>query len=200
MFYRRKLPHWQPEPALGGFFFVTWRLAGSLPRYLDRQPRKPKPETAGRVFVIRDRHADRAASGPIWLRDPRIAHLLQNALQYGERERYFYNLRAWVIMPNHVHVLLEPKVPLATITRWLKGSTARQANEILGRTGNTFWQNESFDHWVRNEEELNRIVRYIEYNPVTAALVKTPEDWPWSSARLTGESAYPTTPPHPSKM
>ena len=115
------------------------------------------------------------------------------SFQYGERERYFYDLRAWVIMPNHVHVLLEPKVPLSIITRWLKGSTARQANEILGRTGNTFWQNESFDHWVRNDEELNRIVRYIEYNPVTAGLVKTPEDWAWSSARLTGESACPTT-------
>jgi REP element-mobilizing transposase RayT len=189
MFYRRKLPHWQPEPDMGGFLFVTWRLSGSLPRNLERGARKPEPETTGRVFVTLDRHADRATSGPLWLGDRRIAHLLNNALQYGERERYFYNLRAWVIMPNHVHVLLEPKVSLATITRWLKGSTARQANENLGRTGNNFWQNESFDHWVRNDEELNRIVRYIEYNPVTAGLVRTAEDWPWSSAWLTSETA-----------
>ncbi len=87
-------------------------------------------------------------------------------------------------MPNHVHVLLEPKVPLALITRWLKGSTARQANQMLGRTGHAFWQNESFDHWVRNDDELNRIVRYIEYNPVTAGLVQSPGDWAWSSAGM----------------
>jgi REP element-mobilizing transposase RayT len=105
--------------------------------------------------VTLDRQADQAASGPRWLTDPRIAQLLRNALRYGERERYFYTLRAWVIMSNHVHVLLEPKVPLPLITRWLK---------------------------VRNDDELNRIVRYIEYNPVTAGLVQTPADWPWSSA------------------
>jgi len=96
-------------------------------------------------------------------------------------------------MPNHVHVLLEPKVPLPAITRWLKGSTARKANQILGRTGEAFWQEESFDHWIRNDSELNRIVRYIEYNPVTAGLARAPEEWRWSSARLTGESACPTT-------
>ena len=172
---------------------MTWRLAGSLPRNLERGARKSEPDTAGRVFVTMDRHVDRAASGPLWLRDSRIAHLLRNALWHGERERHFYILRAWVIMPNHVHMLLEPSVPLPMITRWLKGSTARQANQLLGRTGSAFWQNESFDHWVRNDDELNRIIRYIEYNPVSAGLAQSPADWVWSSARPAGESAYPTT-------
>jgi hypothetical protein len=58
-----------------------------------------------------------------------------DALLYGESGRHFYQLRAWVIMPNPVHVLLLPKTALPVITRWLKGSTARQANLILGRTG-----------------------------------------------------------------
>ena len=95
-------------------------------------------------------------------------------------------------MPNHVHVLLRPMTSMAVVTRWLKGSTARQANLILGRTGESFWQDESFDHRVRNEVELDRIVRYVEHNPVSAGLAKSPHDWAWSSVRLAGESACPT--------
>jgi putative DNA methylase len=52
----------------------------------------------------------------------------------------------------------------------------------LGRTGEPFWQDESHDRWVRNEREFNRIVAYIEENPVSAGLATPPEDWPWSSA------------------
>jgi hypothetical protein len=74
----------------------------------------------------------------------------------------------------------------------LKGSTARQANLILGRTGEAFWQDESFDHRVRDEMELERIVRYVEYNPVNAGLVAEPYEWAWSSAGLAGGSTCPT--------
>ena len=96
-----------------------------------------------------------------------------------------------MIMPNHVHVLLLPKTSLPVITRWLQGSTARQANLILGRTGEAFWQDESFDHRVRDEAELDRLVRYVEYNPVSAGLATNPRAWHWSSARwLAGESAW----------
>ena len=91
-------------------------------------------------------------------------------------------LGSFVVMPNHVHILVLPRVPLATLTRRLKGYTARQANRILGRTGDAFWQTESYDHWVRSEQEWGRIVRYIESNPVGAGLVTRPEDHPWSSA------------------
>ncbi|MBZ5626589.1 MAG: transposase [Acidobacteriia bacterium] len=70
-----------------------------------------------------------------------------DALLYGETVRKFYRLSAWVIMPNHVHVILQPHVALPTIMRWLKGRTSRVANQILGRTGMSFWQDESFDHW-----------------------------------------------------
>src|SRR5260370_18638036 len=103
-------------------------------------------------------------------------------------------------MPNHVHVVLRPETSLPAITRWLKGSTARQANLILDRTGEAFWQDESFDHRVRDEPELERIVRYVEYNPVSAGLVADPRAWPWSSARLAGESACPTIVVHPSQI
>jgi REP element-mobilizing transposase RayT len=200
MFYRRKLPHWHPDLAEKGFLFVTWRLAGTMPHALRARGLAggsacPTLQSAGRAFLALDREADKAAFGPVWLRDDRVARAVADALLYGDTGRQFYRLRAWVIMPNHVHVLLQPQTHLPAITRWLKGSTARHANVILGRTGQAFWQDESFDHRVRDEEEVERIVRYVEHNPVSAGLAATPGDWPWSSARLAGGSACPTVCP-----
>jgi putative transposase len=199
MFYRRRLPHWHPDISEETFLFVTWRLAGSMPR--TRVPEKLAGGSAcptvtltpGQSFVAFDREIDKAAFGPVWLRDARVARVVADAILYGEKGRTFYELGAWVIMPNHVHVLLRHKTPLPVIMRWLKGSTAREANRILGRTGEPFWQNESFDHRVRTELELDRIVRYVEHNPVSAGLANNPGDWLWSSARLAGGSACPTS-------
>ena len=116
------------------------------------------------------------------MKESRVAEMIVQALRYGESKLRLYELHAWVVMANHVHVLLRPRVSLAQITRSLKGFTARQANEILGRTGKRFWQEESYDHWVRNEEEFCRIAAYIENNPVAAGLVERSQDWSWSSA------------------
>jgi len=112
----------------------------------------------------------------------------------GEQERGFYELVAWVVMPNHVHILILPKVAVPKITRWLKGSTARRLNQLLGRTGRPFWQDESYDHWVRNTKEMDRITGYIEENPVAAELVGSLDLWPWSSANW---QAKPPAPPMP---
>jgi REP element-mobilizing transposase RayT len=148
-------------------------------------------ETAAQTFLRLDRQADRAASGPVWLEDTRIAAMVVETLLAGQIERGFYQLRAYVLMPNHVHLLLLPHVDLAVITRWLKGSTARRANQILSRTGQPFWQDESYDHWVRSESEMERVVRYIERNPVAAGLASSISEWPWSSAAKAGETPAP---------
>ena len=184
MFYRRKLPHLIPDSGQNAFLFVTWRLAGSLPR--NHSLCVTGAKTAGQAFVAVDRQTDKAAFGPVWLQESSIANVVTGALLHGESQRQFYLLQAWVIMPNHVHIVLQPNVSLPVITRWLKGSTARRANQILGRTGEAFWQDESFDHQVRNEAELNWIVRYVEQNPVSAGLVAQAGDWPWSSASRKG--------------
>src|SRR5450759_895832 len=84
-------------------------------------------------------------------------------------------------MSNHVHVLLNPHQALREVTRAVKSTSARQANLILGRSGFRFWQDECYDHWVRDAKEFDRIERYIEANPVRAGLVERIEDWPWSS-------------------
>ncbi len=109
--------------------------------------------------------------------------MLEDVLRYGET-RDLYHLLAWVIMPNHVHAVFKPQVSLATIMRWLKGRTSRMANRILRRTGIPFWQEESFDHWIRTRDELEGVIHYVENNPVRAGLTDAKESWPWSSARL----------------
>jgi len=83
-------------------------------------------------------------------------------------------------MANHVHILLLPKISPSRLLQSMKGFTARQANLILNRTGEPFWQAESYDHWVRNEPEYFRIAAYIENNPVKAGRVERAEDFSWS--------------------
>ncbi len=194
-YYRRNLPHWHPS---GVSIFVTWRLDRSLPldviekltvmrRRLPDRTRKVLQEDRlveyKKLFARVDTILDRASSGPLWLGDKRIAELVQDALVNRYAGLYF--LWAYVVMANHIHVLLRPKnheISISTITKNLKGYSSREANRLLKRTGQRFWQDESFDHWSRNPSEFARIVKYIENNPVKAGLVREPEQWEWSSA------------------
>ncbi len=100
-----------------------------------------------------------------------------------------YLVHAWVVMANHVHILITPRVEVSKLMQSLKRFTGREGNRILGLTGHPFWQDESFDRLVRNEDEFRRIARYIEMNPMRAGLVETPEASPWSSARADWQSA-----------
>jgi putative transposase len=178
-YYARHLPHWQP---LERSIFLTWRLYGSLPEEVVERLRQRKELSPGRYFVDVDRVLDRAGTGVRWLGDSRIAECVTGAIRRGETKLNHYSLRAFVIMPNHVHLLIDPLVPTPQITKGLKGAAAREANAILHRTGHPLWQDESFDHWVRNGKQFDRIRMYIENNPVSAGLVREPQQWPWSSA------------------
>ena len=178
-YYRRNLPHWFPE---GRSVFLTWRLHGSLPRPMQPHGQQTSAVSGGERFALWDRALAVAGHGPVWLQDPSIARLVVAAIHQGESRLGLYVIESYVVMPNHVHLLLNPKVPVAEITRRLKGSTARDANRILNRSGRRFWQDESFDHWVRDDAERLRLRSYIESNPVVAGLAKRPEDWLWSSA------------------
>lgn len=110
------------------------------------------------------------------------------ALHFRERNMH-YLVHAWVVMANHVHILITPRVEVSKLMQSLKRFTGREGNRILGLTGHPFWQDESFDRLVRNEDEFRRIARYIEMNPMRAGLVETPEASPWSSARADWQSA-----------
>jgi REP element-mobilizing transposase RayT len=166
---RRHLPHWIPGEIP---IFVTWRLAGSLP--------KTRPDKAI-TFLEEDEELDRHPIGPLWLGDTRVANMIVDALAYGESKLSFYRLHTFVVMPNHVRVLWTPLTGHSEIMQWLKGTTARRANRVLARHGK-FWQDESFDHWTRNQREFDNVSAYIEFNPVSAGLAERAEEWPWSSA------------------
>ncbi len=172
---RRRLTHWHPEARA---LFITWHLHGSLP--ICRYP-PPGHPSAGKAFVWMDRYLDTARAGPTWLRRPDIADLVIARIRRGAEKR-LYELFAWVVMANHVHLLVRPVIKPSEATRRIKGRSAREANLALCRTGQPFWQAESYDHWIRNDEEMTRTTRYIENNPVTAGLTARAEDYRWSSA------------------
>jgi putative DNA methylase len=138
-----------------------------------------------------DRLLDHARTGPLHLARPEIAGLIVQAILEGRDILDHYDLHAFVVMANHVHVLITPKVRVSKLLQRLKGSTARRANGLLGLTGRAFWQEESYDRWVRDEREFRRIRLYIEENPVRAGLAAAPEDYRWSSAFQRGAGLKP---------
>lgn len=194
--YRRHLPHQVPD---GAPIFVTWNLKGALPQLVlerlqkERDALRMEPRRKGEsprdravrhgklVFAKADAFLDGANVGPLHLKDPVAAQIVEDAILFGVTKRY--DLFAWCVMANHVHVLIAPYVELSKVMQGIKGYTAHQINQIHAAVGRTFWQDESYDHWARDEEELLRIIIYIEHNPVSAGLCQRPEDWLWSSAR-----------------
>jgi REP element-mobilizing transposase RayT len=173
--YRRRLPH---RDAPGDPVFVTWRLWGSLPK---KRVFQPEHLTSGEAFVAWDRLLDTASNGPLYLRQPQVATLVQDHLDAAVADG-LCALHAYAVMPNHVHLLWTPMISLPDLIHRVKGATAYQANKLLCRTGERFWQEEYFDRMVRTGREFDSIKRYIEWNPVKAELVTNPEDFQWSSA------------------
>ncbi len=189
---RRKgayLPHWTQA---GSTYAVTFRLADSLPaevlerwhsqrdRFVQQagtQGREPTPKEQRELTRLYCDHVEsflNAGHGRCYLRDPRIAELVQNALKHFDGKRY--DLIVWVIMPNHVHAVIRPRPgeELPTILHSWKSYTANKANKLLGRN-ESFWQDEYYDHIIREEEDFNHQVDYILNNPAKAGL----ENWAW---------------------
>jgi putative DNA methylase len=208
---RRNLPHWYMPHA---FHFVTFRLAGTIPRQVLDEFQLRKETLLGQVprgaahrerihkqlFADYDAYLDRNRTIH-WLDSPLVAALVRRSLYFWHGKKY--GLFSYCVMPNHVHVLLQPfdvippteaerefhelgecddkRSPLAGIMHSIKSYTAHEANKLLGRTG-SFWQHESYDHWVRDENELQRIIEYINANPVVAGLADRPHQFDWCAA------------------
>lgn len=200
-FYRRHLPHLQPP---GATLFITFRLVGSLPsevlqqlcaetkrvdailaRISSSQERVQRAYLEQRrLFGGWDAELHMTQDGPFWLQEPQVAAMVAESLHY--RSDRVYDLDAFCIMPNHVHVVFTPLLKadgtyhaMSAIMHSLKRYTARQANLMLGRGGD-FWQHENYDHVVRDEAEWHRIITYVLNNPVKAGLVKQWDEWPWT--------------------
>jgi REP-associated tyrosine transposase len=176
---RGYLPH-RDEPGL--VQFVTYRLTDSFPESLrsewehllkiedDREQRKQL-----------ESYLDKGR-GDCFLLRPQIAQLVEENFRQFSGNRY--ELRAWVVMPNHVHVLFKVEtVSMSEIVGGWKRHTGRLANKLLGREG-AFWSGDYFDTFMRDAEHERRAIRYIENNPTKARLVLGPKEWPRSSARF----------------
>ena len=151
---RGYLPH---HDVPGVTQFVTLRLHDALPT-----SRRTEWEALLRIEDNRQRrtkleeYLDRGL-GECWLRQPQIAAVVDEAFRFFEGERY--RLRAWVVMPNHAHVLVEVwQTPLAELLHSWKGFTARKANRLLGRTG-AFWEREYWDTRMRDDKQHRKAVR-----------------------------------------
>ena len=186
----RYLPHWTRP---NGTYFLTFRTADSLPvevvsrlreeseanlRALGRElGREPTAEDLRPLRTERDRRTERhldLGHGSCRLRDPRVATIVADAIRFFDGVRY--DLHAWCLMPNHVHVLLTvcgDRLPTEVAGSWKKFS-ARRINAALGTSGSV-WQEEGFDHLVRGPDSFRRICGYIGDNPGKAGL----GDWPW---------------------
>lgn len=187
--HRGRLPHWEIEK---GTYFVTFRLNDSVPRKVAdsyRFERENIIHTAQQLNrVLTDYELERLGKlysekiecyldsgiGNCFLRQPAIAKLVKDALEYFDGERYI--LYSWCIMPNHVHVVFCPAAayPLDKLLHSWKSYTSKQANRLLNRSGN-FWQREYYDHLIRNEKEFYHTIEYVMNNPIKAGL----QDWPW---------------------
>jgi REP element-mobilizing transposase RayT len=186
---RGHLPHWERQ---GAVYFVTFRLADSLPqgalqtieferkdivKTAEQQKREltaAEHDRLDKLFSERiDRYLD-SGQGDCHLARAEIADLVVAALQHFDGTRY--RLLAWCVMPNHVHVAFRPAPEhgLAGILHSWKSFTAKRANRILRKIGE-FWQREYYDHLVRDEQDFHRIVHYVMENPARAGL----KDWEW---------------------
>jgi putative transposase len=189
---RGHLPHWDQEDAT---YFITWRTADSIPLsvwndwrqrregWLRRHGINPSESDWRSAFeelseeqrkefrrFAKDLENEMdSCHGECLLRDPECAGIVENALRHFDGHRY--TLGDFVIMPNHVHLLvagMPRRAMLAQVTSWKKWS-AIQVNKRLGRSGR-FWQDEHFDHLVRGEMAFERFRRYIAENPGKAKL------------------------------
>ncbi len=186
-------------------YFVTFRLGDSLPKSVldawlferedivknaERMNRSLSADEERRLDYLYSEKVGKyldAGHGTCCMRDDRVADLVMNALIHFDGNRY--DLGVWCVMPNHVHVIVKPRAGhrLPDILHSWKSFTAHEANKVLNRTGQ-FWEEEYYDHVIRNDEEYRRCSEYVLNNPERAGL----KEWKWVSnadmSRSTGVS------------
>ncbi|MDP3046597.1 MAG: transposase [Chloroflexota bacterium] len=161
--------------------FITFRLGDSLPSEVTARLLAEK--TAGSQRSDRLEELLHAGHGHCWLARDDFAALVQDSLLHFDGQRY--QLLAWCVMPNHVHVLVETRegYPLGEVVHSWKSFTAKQINQRLSRSGG-MWAADYYDRYIRNDAHLQAAMDYIESNPVKAGLAKRPDEWRFSSAAV----------------
>jgi len=184
---RGYLPHFESSDVTQ---HVTFHLADSLPQsVLLRMDVELKFIPAGKRDAERRKRVDAwidAGHGSCVLRQPAIAGMVQGSFLTFDSQRY--RLLAWVVMPNHVHVLFQPihGWTVAKIVAAWKKFTARKIcdarRDATGEPRGPVWHREYWDRYIRDQTHLAQVIEYIHLNPVKAGLVSAPQSWPWSSA------------------
>ncbi len=191
---RRNLPHLERR---GASYFITWRLAGTIPTELldklrfqtralagraedSRNDSKKREQAAAehkRLFAQFDRFLDAGNTGPKFLADPRMAEIVLNVVK---DQTSIASIDCFTVMPNHAHILFTPIAPHTArdVMKRIKQISAYRCLKI-DRSASPFWEEENYDHIVR-EGEWARILIYILQNPVVAGLCKHWRDWPWT--------------------
>lgn len=179
---RGYLPHFDVP---GATQMTSFRLADSLP-----QERRHEWAEFLRIEDVREQririedYCDEGY-GACELAVPEVAAKMENTLLHDDADRC--GLLAWVVMPNHVHVLVQIRhTPMSKLLQSWKTITAKFVNRHFGRTGK-WWQDDYHDRYIRDEAHFHKAVRYIENNPVKAGLVTEPKAWPWGSAKWRAE-------------
>jgi REP element-mobilizing transposase RayT len=176
---RGYLPH-RDEPDLTQF--VTFNLADAFPKSL-------RAEWSVALAVENDQEKRRQLEayldkgrGACHMSAPAVAEIVQAAFLHKHPARY--ELLAWCVMPNHVHVLFKVvETPMSVIVKEWKRYTAREANRLLGRK-DRFWATDYWDTYMRDADQTRRVISYIENNPTKAGLAKIATEWRWSSAKF----------------
>jgi REP element-mobilizing transposase RayT len=207
-FYKRKLPHFQPAQAeFFVTFRLANSLPKPVVEEIKTERRILNPaiqkyesdnnlEVSDRLTDLHrqrklllkkfENFLDKAETGPTWLKKEKIAEIVKEALRHRDEKRY--DLYAYCIMPNHVHAVFrllnfesidetEDDYPLTIVLQNMKSYTALECNRVLDREG-TFWQSESYDRVIRDQDERENVIRYTLYNPVKAGLVDHWNEWP----------------------
>jgi putative transposase len=190
---RGYLPHFDVP---GVIQFITFRLDDALPASRRSEWEALLQSEDERTRRIRIESYLDKGYGACYLKNHEVATMIQNALLFFDGERY--RLCAWAVMPNHVHALAEIwEIPLSDVIWTWKSYTAKKANRLLSRSGD-FWQKDYFDRYIRDEDHFRKAIHYIEWNPVKAHLVKTPDEWAFSSAQHKSAGVPPAScqPPH----
>ena len=178
-FRRRNLPHLYFDE---GIYFITYRLANSYPysRIAKKQRLNKEVKSSNgfkKHFIRYDLQLDRNNTYVNYLLVPEIANICKYTIHYYNNIQY--KLICYCIMPNHIHLvfeLLSGNKGISKIMQSIKRISARKSNIILNKKGK-FWQDESYDRWVRDDIELYFIIRYVLQNPVSARLVNNWYEW-----------------------
>jgi REP element-mobilizing transposase RayT len=184
---RGYIPHYD---AAGITQFITMRLADSVPQHVQLQLKAELealeasgvgPQVLGQERRKRIERLLDAGYGSCVLANEAVAQVVIQSLETLKAAGH--ELTRWVIMPNHIHLLMKAhsEASLASVIRFFKARTAKLANKALSGSGR-FWFPEFFDRYICDSDHLNKVIRYIDENPVRAGLVKLPQEWRFSSA------------------